>query len=229
MTNISESDFRIQSPTYPLINDNNTQWHDEKIIYRCNFDRDVEISYKRWFTCAAGSALVALFPYLLPCAPFAILEYWNIKDKVYSKSCFITEQHLVYREEPHLTLLRMDCCYKTGLVEQILPLHKIQEVQITYPGKGPIERYYPVTKVKIETASNSMNSQGKVTPELVLTGLTDPQGFRDALLKQLKVIQHQGGGQQQLGLRLHNDEHIKLLKDIKDDVHKISKALESKK
>lgn len=219
---IKESDFRVEtSPTQHLIPDTDlTYWNDEKIVYHCQFEKKTETSYYR----TLGCIVCTFFPFLCPCYAF---EYFNYHDKIHSKSCFITEKNIVYREQPHLTVCRVDCCYKTGLFEQIIPLNKILEVQIQYPGRGCIERHYPVTVVKLETASNTTSPEGVVKPELIITGLRDPQSFRDALMKQVRIYT----ASQLTGGFVDGEidkEKIKLLKDIKTSVTNIEKHLEKK-
>lgn len=214
-----ESDFQVVTkPSEKIAHPTSHEyWNNEKIVFHCQFDRNAEIAYNRVSGFFAATFILPLFL----CYGW---DFFNYRDKINSKSCFITEKNIVYREEPHLTACRVDCCYKTGLFEQVIPLSKIQEVQIKFPGRGCIERFCPVTTVKVETASNSISPDGFVRPELTITGLKDPQAFREAILKQARVFMTQNVHQELNTSQQessYEEKKLKLLEEIRDGIQSL--------
>jgi hypothetical protein len=68
-----------------------------------------------------------------------------------------------------------------------VPLDRIQDIEIVYPGKGCVDDRYGLMLLRVQTAGSAG------IPEINVAGLRDVKGFKNRVLAQKEAFE-QGGG-----------------------------------
>ncbi|KAL6059859.1 hypothetical protein QOT17_013894 [Balamuthia mandrillaris] len=170
------------------------EFNGERVLLRAEFEVENMVgAFRRsWLPCAY--ALPCLwFPLFYPCGER------NIRDEARATDLLLT---VVYRVGPRLSCCRCDCT-RLGETERIYPLSRITDIEIWSTGGGCLESRFPLTTFSLQT------SGGGLAAELSLTGVRDAKVFRDAVLRQKKVVEERerrGGGGRQSGSFRVNEE-----------------------
>lgn len=104
--------------------------------------------------------------------------------------------------------------------ERTIPLDKIQDLSLH---TGPLLNYLGLCKLKIETAGQS----SKGGSEADLTGLVNPEFFRDRVLMQRDAVSsQQAQSHQTIQAGMTHETTELLLRDIRDSLRHIQRHLE---
>lgn len=137
----------------------------ETVLRKAQFDEKVKIY---WLLQGAWILFISVAGWILLPFWFLGLGQWLAKRR---HDALVAElgQRTLHFKRGHLFR-----------VEKTIPLDKIQDVALV---DGPLLRKFGLSAVRIETAGGS--NQG---PDMVLDGVVDAQGFRDAILEQRDVV-----------------------------------------
>ena len=142
---------------------------EQKILASAKFDPKLKV-YIFLNTCWILAITCVGIPFLIPWAIFG-MAYVNKYYK--SLKCYLTERELVVKKGVWFRQ------------EKTIPLEKITDLAMH---EGPIQRYFGVCALKVETAGSSA-PQGAADAGLV--GIMEPKEFRDQVLDQRDLY---GGG-----------------------------------
>lgn len=121
-----------------------------------------------------------------------------ISRKYYERlECSLTETHLEFKKG---VMFR---------VEKTIPLENIQDLTFL---DNPFLRWFDLRILKIETAGSS-NPQGS---DMKLIGIIDTPSFKEMVLEQRSIIRNKNLSETTGTSLAQSDEHIALLKEIRD-------------
>jgi membrane protein YdbS with pleckstrin-like domain len=145
----------------------------------------------------------------IPLIPFWIPIGWKLCSKRFaSLKCKLTDTSLIVKKG-HL--------FRT---ERTIPLDKIQDLSLR---TGPLLNYLGLCKLRVETAGQ--NSAGG--SEADLTGLVNPEVFRDRVLMQRDTVaSQQAHSHQSIQAGMTQETIEQLLRDIRDSLRHIQRHLE---
>lgn len=136
---------------------------------------------------------------------WVVIGWWVVNKEFETMSATLTENSI------HL---------KKGVfnrLEKTIPLDKVVDVALR---TGPLLRMFGLATVQIETAGS--NAQG--TADMVLKGIVDAEGFRNAVLTQRKIAT----GAVPAPPTGSMDTTLNVLTDIRDSLQRIEQHLESR-
>jgi len=174
------------APTSSAMDSKDTYFNGQEGVLQV-FDFDYEkISEYKWKVDNNNTlALFACFPPLcLVCGPFHFICGKENLDSVKAQHVAITQDGIRYIVEKHKKDCRFDF-QDQGKTTKTVPYDKLTDCDIEEPAgaEGPIccmvNRVLDI--VNVDTASGTRGGEGQPGHELTLEGLTDPQGFKNAV------------------------------------------------
>ncbi|MCK4873685.1 MAG: PH domain-containing protein [Phycisphaerales bacterium] len=104
--------------------------------------------------------------------------------------------------------------------ETTITFENVQNVKIQ---EGPLQRHYGIANLIVETAGGGISAGGKtlVTNQGIIEGIADAKRLRDQILVRLRLSQSAGLGdddERGAGSIGWTDEHLAVLRDIRDEV-----------
>lgn len=144
-----------------------------------NFDTELTFSNSiigPLFFPPAWPAMVCTVPF------FYLFQKQNIRDQNNAQHLAITQDGIRFVVDRHKTACRLDC-QDAGKVSKTVPYDKMTDCDIEEPAgsDGPCCYLVPrvLHTVHVDTASSgAVNEGGKVTHELTIRGLVDPEQFK---------------------------------------------------
>ncbi len=143
----------------------------EPILRKAEFDEKVKLY---WLLQGAWILFISFAGWVLLPFWFLGLGQW-IGQRRYDAMVAELGQRTLHFKQGHLFR-----------VEKTVPLDKIQDVALV---DGPLLRKFGLSAVRIETAGGSSQA-----PDMVLAGVVDAKGFRDAILVQRDVVTDMASG-----------------------------------
>lgn len=110
-------------------------------------------------------------------------------------------------------------------VEATLTYANVQNVRVI---QGPLERFFGIASVVIETAGGGKRRDGREVPRGILRGLTDAAGLRDQIMERMRASRSAGLGDPDDPERGHHEPGAlpaALLREIRDEARGLAEDL----
>ena len=175
--------------------------NDESVLREARFDPKVKVY---WYVQGLlwNLFLVSVVVGVVTTPLWLVGGWWVVARRYETLSASLTERAVHLRKG------------YINRVEKTVPLEKIQDLGLR---SGPILRAFGLASIHIETAGSS----GQGAADLLLTGVEEPEAFRDAVLGQRDAVT--GGRGVQSPSAPASDEG--LLTEIRDSLYRIETLL----